>query len=86
MELKNKCLVSVKEIQNETEVAHMSQIIKKLCVHIYITRFIVNTCFIYLLLKGHGPDFGQLLFFCLYYLQCYRNVFLIIKINLDDSR
>lgn len=30
-------------------------------------------------LKGHGQDFSQILFFCFNYLQCFRNAFLLIK-------
>lgn len=30
-------------------------------------------------LKGHGYDFGQILFFCFYYVQCFRNAFLMTK-------
>lgn len=30
-------------------------------------------------LLGHGLDFGQISFFCLYYLLCFGNEFMMIK-------
>lgn len=31
------------------------------------------------LLKRHGHDFGQFVFFCFCYLKCFKNAFLMIK-------
>lgn len=30
-------------------------------------------------LRGHGHDFGLVLFFCVYYLKCFMNTFLMLK-------
>lgn len=37
-------------------------------------------------LNGHDNDLSQVLFFCFYYLQCFRNTFLLVKWNFRISR
>ena len=56
------------------------------CLYIKRTLFIYTVIYSFnKYLKGHGHDFGQFLFFFLYYLQCFRNAFLIIKRKLKVS-
>lgn len=45
----------------------------------YFTNIQKYTFRIICLLKGHGHDFHQILFFYFYYLQCLGNAFLVIK-------
>ena len=56
------------------------------CLYIKRTLFIYTVIYSFnKYLKGHGHDFGQFLFFFLYFLQCFRNAFLMIKRKLKVS-
>lgn len=57
-----------------------------LTVFYVLNCWIFPTAFCFYPLEGHGNDFGELLSFYLYYLQCFGNTFLMINHNLRDSR
>lgn len=66
--LKNLCKLSSTEGKDDYDLSV-----------IRLLRLLILSFSLICTLKGHGHDFDQILFLRLYYIQCSRNAFLIIK-------